>query len=253
MKQELIKPGDIFCTNQGSSCVVVEVNSSSSILVRFIDEYAFSRRCRADHLRNGSLKNPYYPSVYGAGYLGVGGVSPTLNGRSTLCGERWRQMLKRCYERSYQEKNPTYVGVAVCPEWHNFQNFAEWHASQPGSSNRDFELDKDLAIIGSRIYSPETCTFVPGRINCLIGVRSKDNGLQTGVSWHRKSGKFQVDCRDERGIPRFLGWYDSPSVAASVYSDFKQGVLKAVAEQFKGVIDPRVFHNLYSYKVPSID
>ena len=34
-------------------------------------------------------------------------------------------MLQRCYDKKYQEIQPTYKGITVNSRWHNFQVFCE--------------------------------------------------------------------------------------------------------------------------------
>lgn len=250
MRNKRIQAGFVYTTNQGCRCEVIEYQSAINVRIRFIDRYGIEKSVRADHLRNGRVNNPYCPTVYGVGFIGVGEHSPTFGGRSTIAGERWRQMLKRCYEDGYKSKNPTYKDCTVKDEWLNFQSFAEWHMRQPNHDDRSLELDKDLIEIGNKEYGPDVCSLVPKRVNCLIGIRTKNNGLKTGVSWHSKGRRYQVDCRDENGAPRFLGWYECKHEAAEVYRDFKESVLKKVAFQLKGKIDQRVFDTLISYKVP---
>lgn len=250
MRKKRIQAGDVFTTNQGCRCEVLEYSSVMNVRIRFLDRYETEKSVRAEHLRNGGIDNPYFPSVYGVGFIGVGNHAPTFERRSTIAGERWRQMLKRCYENGYQMNNPTYIGCTVKDEWHNFQAFAEWHMRQPNHSDKSLELDKDLIRIGNKEYGPDLCSLVPRRVNGLIGIRTKNNGLQTGVSWNSKGRRYQVDCRDENGDHRFLGWYECKHAAAEVYRDFKESVLKKVALQFKDKIDPRVFDTLTNYKVP---
>jgi hypothetical protein len=54
----------------------------------------------------------------------------------------------------------------VCNEWHNFQNFAEWFCKNYCDASMDkWQLDKDIIVPGNRVYSPETCCFVPNAVN----------------------------------------------------------------------------------------
>ena len=71
-------------------------------------------------------------------------------------------MLIRCYNKKDLEKNPTYKNTTVCIEWCNFQNFAQWFEK---NYIDDWALDKDILVKGNKVYSPETCCFVPREIN----------------------------------------------------------------------------------------
>lgn len=54
-----------------------------------------------------------------------------------------------------------------------FQEFAEWCQSEYGYMNveqngRFWQLDKDILVSGNMVYSPDTCCFVPNRINSVF-------------------------------------------------------------------------------------
>ena len=106
----------------------------------------------------------------------------------------WKDMLKRCYSIKFQERNPTYAGCTVSKDWLTFTNFKSWMVAQ------DFEgkqLDKDLLIVGNKIYSPETCMFVSGVVNNFTTDRGNDRGeWLIGVSLHKQAGKFEAYCRN---------------------------------------------------------
>jgi len=100
----------------------------------------------------------------------------------------WSHMLERCYSAKKQLKYPTYIGCTVCDKWLIFSNFKEWYDT---NYKEEFELDKDILVEGNKVYSPDTCCFVPKNINSLIHKNKKDTTLPTGVCEHLciKNGK----------------------------------------------------------------
>ena len=85
---------------------------------------------------------------------------------------RWYSMLYRCYSGKY----PSYKGTVVCEEWLIFSNFRKWMKEQEKHidlNNR--QLDKDVLLPGSNVYSPETCHFVTPEVNCLHKSNSKSS------------------------------------------------------------------------------
>lgn len=79
----------------------------------------------------------------------------------------WYQMMYRCYS----SKSPKcYDDVFVIDEWHNFYSFNNWcEINNPKSDYRNLSLDKDLFSKGAlKVYSPETCCFLPSSINSSI-------------------------------------------------------------------------------------
>jgi hypothetical protein len=104
-------------------------------------------------------------------------------------------MFKRAYNKKYHLKNPTYVDVSVAIEWHSFMAFRSWMISQDWEGK---QLDKDLLFTGNRVYSPEKCFFVHGKLNSLLCDNAKQRGdMPLGVSisrcfcfaYIRKNGK----------------------------------------------------------------
>lgn len=80
----------------------------------------------------------------------------------------WQSMHDRCYKTELHTRRPTYAGCVVCEDWHTFSKFITWFDANyiPGNS-----LDKDILVRGNKVYSPETCAFVPNYINNLINLR----------------------------------------------------------------------------------
>ena len=77
-------------------------------------------------------------------------------------------MIQRCY-KEYNTTKKTYKDVFVCNEWLCYENFEKWFEDNYYVVNNEImNLDKDILIKGNRIYSPETCCFVPRRLNILF-------------------------------------------------------------------------------------
>lgn len=56
-----------------------------------------------------------------------------------------------------------------------FSNFLKWFN---GNYIKGYALDKDILIKGNKVYSPETCCFVPYEINTLVTNRKNGrNGI----------------------------------------------------------------------------
>lgn len=124
--------------------------------------------------KKGNVRNVYDRNLFNVGYLGEGIYKSKVNRKNTTQYNAWQNMLRRCYNESYQEKHPTYIGCEVIKEWHNFQNFTKWYDENYYEiEGQIMDLDKDIMVIGNKIYSPETYLFVPQSINKLFTTRSK--------------------------------------------------------------------------------
>ena len=83
----------------------------------------------------------------------------------------WRNVLKRCYSPLLQAKQPTYIGCTVDPRWHYLSNFKQWYEEQGDVTGK--QLDKDIISPGNKVYGPDTCFFVPFRLNAFFIKRDK--------------------------------------------------------------------------------
>lgn len=118
-------------------------------------------------------------------------VPNKLYRKEYLC---WSDMFKRCYNENWIEKHPTYVETEVCDEWLKFSNFLKWHQE---NYVEGWHLDKDLLGDG-KIYSPETCCFIPAYINKFLTKRGSGVSKRGGVFIARIStgdDKTRIDKR----------------------------------------------------------
>ena len=148
--------GDVYESNNCGAFEVVKYINCSNVVVQFIDT-GFVCATQASHIRRGVVKDYLSPSVFGVGYVGKGKYKASNKGKDTKPYQVWTSMIERCYCSKSQEKHPTYIGVTVCPEWHDFQVFAEWFDE---NYIKGYHLDKDIKLKGNKIYSPEACLFV---------------------------------------------------------------------------------------------
>lgn len=118
----------------------------------------------------------------------------------------WMNMLQRCYSEKWKAKNPSYKGCSVCPEWLTFSNFKAWVEQQDYEGK---QLDKDLLIPDSKLYSPDTCVFVSRQVNSFLLERGNDRGeYKIGVSRSDTNKKFKAACSNPfTGKQEYLGYF----------------------------------------------
>lgn len=135
--------------------------------------------------------------VHGVGVYTKGKYKATENRKHTKVYDAWCSMLQRCYDSKLHERHPTYIGCVVCDEWLCFQDFADWFEANYPKYGDGYCLDKDLKVIGNKVYSPDTCLFTSQSVNLFITDRaSKRGGHLTGANWHKLSEKFMSRCRN---------------------------------------------------------
>lgn len=221
MKDEKYGVGKKFKTNEGYLVEVVEKINWDKRRIRF--ENGYEVEANRKEIGAGKIKNPCHQSVYGVGCFGIGKYRANIKWKSTPEYIVWGGMLERCYDNKRQEKRPTYKGVTVCEEWHNFQNFAKWYEdNHPKIEGVKFHLDKDLLQenIKNKTYSPETCMFLPHNVNTFLANKLSNNTSgYTGVSWdkHAKKWKAYISLFAEGRKQKHLGLFSTPELASLAY------------------------------------
>lgn len=198
------------------------------------------RGCGCWLCRNKTIGKKAVKKVRGFGVLDILGFS------HTNAYAYWHRMLERCYSEEYQSRMPTYKGCSVCEEWLLFSNFLEWFKMH---YKEGCELDKDLLVKGNKIYSPNTCCFVPQEINKLIIKNDKKRGdLPIGVS--RLKNKYVAHIFYD-GKPHTIGVYTTIHDAFNKYKFVKEERIKNIAKKYyeEGKIEKCVYDALMRYEV----
>jgi len=244
--------GEVHSLKDGSSLEIIEYFTCENVTVRFSDGSIVYNK-RYDHIKEGSVKNPYQPSVCGVGYMGVGKYNAFSQKTKLFKNyQTWSDALKRCYSKRVQENQPTYGVCSVHPEWHNFQNFGEWFEDNYKPHMEGWELDKDILFKGNKIYSPETCCFVPHVINKLFTRRENRRG-DCPIGVNRKGLRYEAWISKGEKHQIFLGTYNSSEKAFQAYKVAKESWIKEVADEWKPLIEPQVYDAMYAYQVEITD
>lgn len=250
------RTGEINYNEYGNKMTIIKYNSAKDIVVEF--ENGYKAKSAYKEFKNGSVSNPYDKTVYGIGYLGTGKYVSSVNKNRTKDYEYWIYMMKRCYDEEHRCKYPTYIDCEVCEEWLNFQNFAEWfHKNWYKIKDERMEIDKDILHKGNKIYSPETCVFVPSRINVLFTKADKVRGkYPIGVYFKKSSNKFasQLSMLGKNGkSQKYLGSFNTSLQAFEVYKIEKEKYIKQIADDYRSKIPQKLYNALYLYKVEITD
>ena len=152
---------------------------------------------------------------------------------------RWVEMIRRCYSETSLTKNPTYIGCSVCEEWLTFSNFKSWMETQDWEGK---QLDKDLLVYKNKVYSPNTCCFIPTKINTFLISPNKHSGsYMLGVYFSHSRGMYVAQCRTGDGKNKNLGGYSVELDAHRAWQEFKYGM---TMDYSKEAIDCRVKEGL---------
>jgi len=160
------------------------------------------------------------PTVFGVGVVDMGPNYKTIDGKQPIhpAYRSWKDMLGRAYCPKVLARNPAYEGVTVCDEWLTFSNFYRWWQAMyvPG-----WQPDKDLRVPGNKVYSPETCAYIPHSLNSALNDSGRSRtDLPQGVA--RNGNGYRAQCSGK--------WF-SPTVptvleAAVLYANRKRKLIE---------------------------
>lgn len=180
--------------------------------------------------------------IFGKGY------NDLLDASHTQAYKIWKHVLSRGYDLGFKKRHPTYANCTVCDDWLLFSNFKKWFDEH---YVKEWHIDKDILVKGNRTYSPDTCCFVPHKINSLFVKSDKKRGVCCiGVTKHGTGFRalMMADGKHER-----LGTYRTEKEAFNAYRMRKEQFIKEVADKYKEELEPRVYEALYNYKVEITD
>ena len=210
------------------------------------------------NFKNGNIKCPYEPRTFGIGCIGEGKYKGKENGETHKYYVIWVSMLQRCYDPKYQERYHTYNRCKVEDFFLNFQHMCEWldenYYEVPGEK---MHLDKDILCKGNKVYSRETCIFVPERINLLFVKRDNNRGDNPIGVEDLPSSNYRVRCSNGFGKQIDLGVYPTKEEAFKVYKEYKEKVIKETIDSYEGKIPEPYYTRLktamYNYEVEITD
>ena len=234
--------GAMFQTNSSGIVVVEEYVSNKEVHIKFIDT-GYRTTVNMGNVIRGRVKDKLKPTVFG---VGITGDVPNKITDGDVFKEYkvWSKMLQRCYDVKLHERYNTYIGCSVSDNFRYFQYFKEWCNNQVGFDQPNFELDKDLLMKGNKIYSEDTCLFLPHQINSTLTKSDKARGkYPIGVTVDKRVGRFfaQMVIGDEQ---KKFGYSSTPEGAFYAYKEAKEAYIKELAEKWKDQIDPRAYNAL---------
>lgn len=175
--------------------------------------------------------------------------------RNPIAYTKWNNMIVRCFNNKYHEKQPTYATCTVCEEWLDFNNFVEWFEDPVNGYRDGYQLDKDLLGGDKKYYSPDTCCFVPQTINALMTRGAKIRGRVKSIGVTMRNGKYIARCNFGHKEGKFIGRFDTEQEAFEAYKGAKKDYIETIAHNLysKGEITERVYNGLLNYEIKQYD
>jgi len=251
--------GEINYNTHGSKMEIIRYSNCDDIDVYFPEYDWVLKNTRYSSFKRGIIKCPYEKSVYNVGFLGEGDYKVSENGKHTKVYRMWQHMLERTHSEKYKDKKPSYRNCEVCEEWLNFNEFGKWFDENYYEiEGQTMHLDKDIKKKGNKIYSPDTCSIVPGIINSLFTKNDKNRGeFPIGVSKDINNDKVKLKCSchtiNNKGELKLknLGRFELNEVedAFNVYKECKEHTIKQIAEMYKDDIPDDLYNAMMNYNV----
>ena len=240
--------GKILKSKSFGEFKILKYNDNKNVEIQFL-KTGFETSAQLGHIRNGEVKDPRSPSVFGVGISGTK-YPIRVNGRNTKEYDLWYSMLRRCCSNDFKKKRPTYEGCEVSDNFKSYEYFYEWCNKQIGFNNKDWHLDKDLLVKGNKVYSENTCVFIPAEINSLLTKRENMRGEHLiGVCWSKTHKDFKAQVSKNKGESEHLGYFKTELEAFNAYKKAKEAFVKEQANKWKSQIDIRAYNALMNYTV----
>ena len=249
-----MQEGDVFKTKSYGDLIVTKYINSQDVHVMFINT-GYQTVTLASNIRRGLVKDRLSRSICGVGI--TGNIELKVNGQYLKEYKIWKGVLRRCYSEYCHNTRPTYAECSMSKDFQYFPHFMEWCSKQTGfgsldDKGRPFTLDKDILIKGNKLYSEDTCCFVPYEINnSFLKKGNKRGECLIGVC--KRKDRFIAHLSRGNSIQIFLGSFTTEIEAFIAYKQAKEAHIKSLAEKWKDQIDPRVYEALVKYEVEITD
>lgn len=225
--------GMILESNSCGPFKILHLNSYYDVMIEFQDDYRCKIWVGVDQIDARTVTNPYAKSLCGVAYMGEGDRSRLPKN----CMKTWVAVVQRCYGPE-RESYKSYKDVSMTDEWLCFQNFASWFVK--AIYFKGWVIDKDIIIPGNRVYGPDTCVFVPAKVNSFFTQRphAKTPTGFAGIDWHKRD-RLYIASGPKKG-------FKSIEDAVTAQKIHRENLAKSLAEMYPGM-DNRVIEKLNTF------
>lgn len=167
------------------------------------------------------------------------------NGKAYKC---WVGIFERSYSERWHKRKPSYMGCKVHEDWHIFDSFKVWFLNNYVDG---WHIDKDLLCKENKIYSADTCIFLPAELNSIITHKDVSaSGLLPGVYYDHEYGMFNSEtrARNKKKKGQRVHWEHE---AFLNYKDDKERRVKEFAESLyrQRKISEKVYQALSAWEL----
>lgn len=224
---------------------IIRYRIADDMTVEFQDEYKYQTPTTYCNFLRGSIRNPYDKTIFGVGYIGEGEHKSTTEYGKIVhkgrCYNTWQNIIARCYNEYAKEDNSAYYGICtICEEWKNHQNFAKWYYDNYYDIGTErMHIDKDVLVKGNTVYSPDTCIFLPQRINMIFMEKPKTKDVDLPNAVYRCAKGYKASYNGKS-----LGVFNTIEEAVEAHDCKMRIHIKEVTKEYKGRIPEYIYEAL---------
>ncbi len=230
---QTMQVGDTY-RNVYGDYTVIKYENSKRVRIKF-NKTGSKIYAQAGDIRRGNVNDPYAPSVENIGYMGIGDFSKKSHPKLYSL---WRSTHVRCYSGRYS----TYNGCTVSKRWQCYQLFCQDILKYKNWNTKEYQLDKDLKVIGNTVYGRKYCSFVPRVVNNFIRYyKPRRNGLPQGV--YKFGNSYESHVEYKRKVTH-LGTFSTIKEAEKAYLNGKVRIARRIIKEYGEDMDKDVKNNL---------
>lgn len=180
--------------------------------------------------------------LYGVAY------NDLIEETNTQAYKIWKHVLSRCCSETFKKKHPTYYDCTICEEWLTFSNFKRWFDE---NYIVGWDIDKDVITKGNKVYSPQTCCFLPTEINRALGLSRNARGNNPiGVRNFRNHYKVNIILHNKS---THIGVFKTKEEAFYAYKQAKESYIKSLADKYKTKLKSDAYNALMNLTIEITD
>lgn len=129
-----------------------------------------------------------------------------------------------------------YEDIEICSDWHYRSKFENWYNEQKELQPMidTLSIEKDILVPNNRVYSPDTCIFVPDWFNLQFLERGKSRGnCPLGVSAYHKGFTSNIGDGSGGKTKKYLGYFPTAELAHIAWQQAKIIKLSEALDRLK--------------------
>lgn len=225
--------------NKKRICKKAKLRFYNCVNIEYYDDIFY-----VDAISKQRIKNKYFPNV--CNIACIGNTTCVINSKHKHLYSVWKSMINRCYNINNNRYNDYGAkGVIVCDRWLCFEYFEIDAVNLPGyqdminNPNIKYNIDKDILQQGisynQKIYSPETCIWIPMSINSIqVAIDNK----------HKRSSIYHnvCKCKDNNYKARIKNKYTGTIIAYNYTNEIAAAKMVDYFNKYLGT--SQLFNNI---------